>query len=372
MSVPPLALDREYAEIGKMIEKRVKKVLSSGSYILGEEVSDFQRSFAKWIGAPYAVGVASGTDALFLALAAIGVGPGDEVITTPFTYFATAGAIHRTGAKPVFADINATTYNLDPRRVEERITPKTKAILPVHLYGQCADMEGLQAVAKGRNLPLVEDAAQAHGARFRDRMAGNIGTLGCFSFYPTKNLGAYGDAGVITVQNEALAKRLFSLRVHGASAENRYFHEDWGTNSRLDEVQAAILNVKLEFLDEGIKKRRKIARFYDEELESEGDWLGTPAVAKPCRHVYHQYTIRTSRRDALKKFLSEKGIVTSVYYPYPLHVLPPLQHFGYKPGDFPEAERASEEVLSLPCFPQMTSKETAYVVESIRAFGKSS
>ncbi len=372
LKVPPLALDREYKSIGRAVENRVKKVLASGAYILSGEVSAFQNAFAKWTGAPYAVAVASGTDALYLALVAVGVEPGDEVITTPFTYFATAGAIARSGAKPVFVDIDPATFNMDTKKVEGKITPKTKAILPVHLYGQCAEMETLQALAKKHGLALVEDAAQAHGASYRSRKAGAFGDAGCFSFYPTKNLGAYGDGGLITVRDEPLYQRLLTLRVHGSLPHNKYFHEDWGANSRMDEVQAAILNVKLPYLDEWTRKRQAIAAFYDRELEGERDWLQIPLAAKPCGHVYHQYTVRAERRDALKQFLGERGIITSVYYPYPLHLLPPLKVFGYKPGDFPEAERAAEEVLSLPCFPQMTKKEMTHVVRSIRDFKASS
>jgi dTDP-4-amino-4,6-dideoxygalactose transaminase len=368
MNVPPLALDREYQEVGSEMEKRVAKVLASGYYILGEEVSVFQKAFAQWVGAPYAVGLASGSDALYLALQALGIGPGDEVITTPFTYFATVGAIVRLGAKPVFADIDPRTYALDAEKAEKKITKKTKALLPVHLYGQCADMKEFLALAKKQDLALVEDAAQAHGAEYQNQKAGSFGDAGCFSFYPTKNLGAYGDAGALTVKDEELHRHLLSLRVHGSLPDDKYFHQEWGANSRLDEIQAAVLNVKLPHLDEWTEKRRQVAYFYDAELESEEEWLEAPLEAEGRRHVYHQYVVRTSERNELKKFLNEKGIAATAYYPYPLHELPPLKQFGYKPGDFPDAERASEEVLALPCFPQMTKDEMGYVVEMIRAF----
>ncbi len=368
MKVPPLATNREYGQIASELNSVVQKVLESGQYILGEEVKSFEKNFAVWVGADEAVGVASGTDALILSLRALGISGGDEVITTPFTYFATAEAIVTVGAKPVFVDIDPKTFNINPDQIKKKINSKTKAILPVHLYGACADMDPIEELAAKNKLAIIEDACQAHGATYKGRRAGNLGTTGCFSFFPTKNLGACGDAGIITFNQPELKNHLLSLRMHGASQDDKYFHDEFGMNSRLDELQAAILNVKLKYLEDRIEKRRQVASCYTSVIQSQADWLRAPEALENCRHVYHQYVIRTSYRDAFEEHLKKKGISATAYYKYPLHLLPPLSKLGFKKGEFPEAERASQEVLSLPCFPQMTDEEIGYVSEAIIDF----
>jgi dTDP-4-amino-4,6-dideoxygalactose transaminase len=368
MKVPLLSTTREYEEIAAEIKTCVEKVLKSGQYILADEVQKFEEAFAARIGSSYAVGVGSGTDALILSLRTLGIEAGDEVITSPFTYFATAEAIVIAGAKPVFADIDPKTFNVNPSKIKEKITPKTKAIIPVHLYGQCAQMDEILQIARKHGLAVIEDAAQAHGACFRTQNAGCFGDTGCFSFYPTKNLGTAGDGGLITFNDTKLKNRLLSLRAHGASLKDRYFHEEFGFNSRLDELQAAVLNAKLSHLDKWNEKRQKIAAGYTKAIGQKSNKIKPPFVGKDHDHVFHQYVVRTPYRDKLASYLSEKGISSAVFYKNPLHLLPPLKQFGCKKGDFPEAEKAANEVLSLPCFPQMTDREVEYVIETILAF----
>ncbi|KKU14537.1 MAG: Cell wall biogenesis regulatory protein [Parcubacteria group bacterium GW2011_GWB1_45_9] len=364
----------QYKSIEKSIDSAAKRVFKSGIFIGGEEVRKFENEFAKFCGVKYAISVNSGTDALFLSLKALGIGKGDEVITTPFTFIATAGTIANTGAGPVFADIESDTFNINPELVEGLITPRTKAIMPVHLFGQMADMTAIMRIAKKYKLFVIEDAAQAVGAR----MAGSVGDLGCFSFFPAKNIGAYGDGGMITTNNKKLAEKLRLLKNHGSSPKDKYRNLIVGTNSRLDSLQAAILRVKLKHLRKWNKARAEKAKYYNNALKNI-DGLITPAITPNGSHVFHQYTLqlpstslRTSRsgqaRNALKKHLEKQGIPTMVYYPLPLHLQPALKYLGYKKGDFPEAERAANEVLSLPIYPEITEKEQGKIVETIKNF----
>lgn len=368
MNVPLIDLAAQHQPIRQELFAAIARVYDAQAYILGPSVKAFEADLCRYLGVDHAIGVASGTDALYLALAAMGVGPGDEVITTPFTFFATASAIIRTGATPVFADIEPQTFNLDSRLVESRLTPRTRAILPVHLFGQCAEMESLLALAARQGIPIVEDAAQAIGAERHGRRAGTLGQAGCLSFFPTKNLGGWGDGGAIVTPDASLAARLLRLRVHGS--EVRYEHEETGLNSRLDAVQAAILSVKLKYVEPWGAIRHENAYRYA-KLFTEAGLLETvtlPVIQAANRHVFNQFTIRVPRRDGLKTFLTDRGIGTEVYYPIPLHLQPALRGLGYRPGAFPEAERASREVLTLPVAPGLTPVQQAYVVDQIRAF----
>lgn len=373
MRVPFINLKAQYEGLRGEMEEAIKEVLESQRFILGPKVRALEEALAHYIGVKEAIGVASGTDALVLSLMALGVGEGDEVITTPFTFFATAGAIMRVGARPVFVDIDPRTYNLDPSLLEERITPRAKVILPVHLFGQCADMGPILEVAERHGLKVVEDAAQAMGADYTvdssPRRAGSMGHLGCFSFYPTKNLGGAGDGGLVVTGEEELAERVRLLRVHGA--RRKYEHELVGINSRLDELQAAVLLAKLPHLEEWTAKRIAKAHRYDElfaEADHEALGIGLPVVEYRNRHVFHQYVIRVPHRDALRSHLQEVGVETEVYYPLPLHLQPCLQSLGYREGDFLQAEKAAREVLALPIHPELTAEEQEYVVEQIVQF----
>ncbi|HUW54996.1 MAG TPA: DegT/DnrJ/EryC1/StrS family aminotransferase [Planctomycetota bacterium] len=367
MKVPLLDLTRTYREMEGEILRAVEKLLRSQQMILGPAVHRFEQSLAALCGSMFAVGCASGTDALLLALMAVGVKPGDEVVTTAFSFFATAGSIHRAGAKPVFVDIDPRTFNIDPDRIAGAITARTRVVLPVHLYGQPADMDRILAVTDARGLPVVEDAAQAIGAHYHHRVCGAMGVIGCLSFYPTKNLGAAGDAGACLTDNEALADELRSLRVHGSIPEEPYVHHTVGKNSRLDALQAVILNVKMKHLREWNDTRRRLADYYTEEF-STVDEVTPPHVEGGGEHVFHQYVIRVPRRDELQTYLKHRGVATRVFYPVPLHLQPCFKSLGGKPGDFPEAERASREVLALPIYPGLTMEEQDYVIESIRRF----
>jgi dTDP-4-amino-4,6-dideoxygalactose transaminase len=355
--VPIAAFDltRQYRKIGPELQFVVNQVMAGGSFILGENVTELEKEVAAYCGTHYGIAVANGTDALTLTLQACGVGPGDEVIVPAFTFFATAGAAARIGAKPVFADIDPATYNLAPASFDSRVTRRTKAVIPVHLYGHPADMDAIHAIAKAHGIKVVEDCAQAIGADYKGRRAGSMGEAGCFSFYPTKNLGAFGDGGMVTTDDPEVADRLRSLRAHGA--RTRYYHETLGLNSRLDEIQAAILRVKLKYLEEWTEARRGIARQYQESVGVANVVL--PEERPGCRHVYHQYTIRSGQRDELQDRLKIRGIGSTVYYPLPLHLQPVFAELGGQPGDLPESERASREVLSLPMYPEMTRDEAA-------------
>ena len=362
MNVPLLDLRRQYNSIKEELDQAVFSVLSHTRFIMGPDVKAFEEKAALYCGSKFAVGVASGTDALLLSLRACGVGPGDEVITSTFTYFATAGAITRLGATPVFVDIHPDTYNLDPGKIENRITPKVKAIIPVHLYGQCADMDLIMEIAKKRNLKVVEDAAQAIGARYKEKKAGTMGHFGCFSFFPSKNLGAAGDGGMITSDDPETAELLRILRVHGAKP--KYYHALVGYNSRLDTIQAAILSVKLKYLDGWTEKRREHAEVYNVAFRDSD--IITPKEEDFNYHIYHQYTIAVKDRDKLREVLKEKQIGHEIYYPVPLHLQECYRFLGYKEGDLPVAERKAKEVISLPIYPELTTEEQNFVIEIVK------
>lgn len=368
--VPMLDLKAQHEKIGAEIEAAVKRVLESQQFILGPEVRELEGEIAAYCESAHAIGCASGSDALLLALMACGVGQGDEVITSPFTFFATAGSVARLGATPVFVDIEPSSFNLDEDSIESLITDKTRAIMPVHLFGRCVDMDKINEIARGRGIAVIEDAAQAIGAEYRGRRAGSLGLIGAFSFYPSKNLGGAGDGGMLTTNDGAMAERLRSLRAHGA--KNKYFHEEVGINSRLDSLQAAILRVKLRYLDEWAEARRENARRY-KELFMQTGLLENGLVVLPeshpdVFHVYNQYVIRAQERDRLKQFLKNEGIGTEVYYPLSLHLQDCFKYLGYKSGEFPESERASNEALAIPIYPELEDESQRYVVEKIAAF----
>ncbi|MCR4293411.1 MAG: DegT/DnrJ/EryC1/StrS family aminotransferase [Candidatus Kuenenia sp.] len=364
MKIPSQDLKRQYKSIQNEIDAVVLEVLAQQSFILGPYVESFENSMANYCGAKYAIGVSSGTDALLLALMACGIKSGDEVITTPFTFFATAGSIARLGALPVFVDIDPATYNIDVRKIASAVSSKTKALLPVHLFGQCAEMDAILEMAQTKGLYVIEDAAQAIGAFYKGKQAGTMGDTGCFSFYPSKNLGAYGDGGLVTANDDEMGALIKALRVHGSNA--RYYHEYVGINGRLDALQAAILHTKLKHLNEWSEKRRTVAAYYDEHLR--GLPVRLPEIMNGNTHIYHQYVIATPKRDLLKEYLSEQGIETVIYYPVPLHLQKCFGYLGYKPGDLPVSEKAANEVLALPVFPEITREEQDFVVEQIKDF----
>ena len=364
MLIPLVDLKAQYVRIKPDIDAAIQRVLDNTSFILGKEVADFESVFADYVGAKGAVGVASGTAALHLALLACGVGSGDEVITVAHTFTATAEAIFHAGARPVFVDISPRTYTIDPNHVEDAITPRTKTIVPVHLYGHPAEMDALSDIAQRHNLWLIEDAAQAHGAEYDGRRCGSIGHLACFSFYPGKNLGAYGDAGMVTGNDETLLLRVRKLRDHGRTG--KYEHEEVGWGERLDALQAAILRAKLAYLEEWTEARWLHARHYDELLANLN--LVTPYVASNVRHVYHLYVIRVRRRDALVEHLRAKGVGAGIHYPTPLHRQPAYLKQGYVGVRLPVTEQVAAEVISLPMYPELTNKQIEYVVDGIKEF----
>jgi dTDP-4-amino-4,6-dideoxygalactose transaminase len=365
-AIPLLDLTRQYQPLREPIQAALTRVIESQRFILGAEVERFEQRFAEYCGARYAIGCASGTDALELALMAADIGPGDEVLTVPFTFFATAGAIMSAGARPVFIDVEPDSFNIDTRQLDHVLAthPSIKAILPVHLYGGCCDMGPILELALARGIPVIEDAAQAVGAEWQRQGAGSIGTIGCFSFFPTKNLGGFGDGGMLTTNDEDLARKLKALRIHGSF--EKYIHQWSGMNSRLDALQAAVLDVKLDHLDGWNRARQRNAALYREALAG----IVTMPVQQPYQtsHVYNQFVIRCARRDELRAFLLESGVGTEVYYPLPLHLQPALSAYGYKAGDFPVSERRSKEVLALPIFAELTKDEIATVAGLIREF----
>lgn len=365
MKVPLLDLKPQYDSIKTDIDKAIANVLNHCKFIMGPEVGMLEQRLASYCHTKYAVGVASGTDALLLSLRALGVGPGDEVITTPFTFFATAGVISRLGARPVFVDVDERTFNINANHIEEKINKRTKAIMPVHLYGQMAWMDKIMEIASHYNLPVVEDAAQAIGAKYFGKLAGSIGTTGGFSCFPSKNLGAYGDAGFITTNDDTLVEKLRRLRVHGS--QPKYYHQMVGYNSRLDTIQAAILLVKLDHLDSWHEKRRQKAKIYDTEL-SNVEGIKTPFVYDHNYHIYHQYTLIAENRDKLASFLKEKEIGFDTYYPLPLHLQECYKDLGYKSGDLPVSERLARNVISLPIYPELPESHQAFVIDSIKGF----
>lgn len=363
ITVPILDLKAQYASIKEEIQAAIHSVLENQHFILGPEVKALEKEIAEYCGAKYAVGVASGTDALILGLKACGIGPGDEVIVPSFSFIATADAVSLLGATPIFADIQADTYNIDPASVERLITPKTKAIVPVHLYGQAADMDPLLSLARTHNLKIVEDTAQAIGATYKGRRVAGIGDAGCISFFPSKNLGGYGDGGMVVTNSEEIYRHLVSLRAHGSI--KKYFSEEQGWNSRLDELQAGILRVKLRYLDQWSNGRRKVADKYDELLAGLSEVI-TPARNGFGDHVFHQYTVRVPYRDSVQKQLATLGVTTMIYYPTPMHLQPIYASLGYREGDLPITEAACQQVFSLPMFPELQPEQIEYVVESLR------
>ncbi len=363
-NIPILDLTRQYRSIKREIDRAVLDVLAAGVYINGSNVRALEEEIARYAGTRYAVGLNSGTDALHLALRALDIGPGDEVITTPFTFVATTEAIGMVGATPVFADIDPLTFNVDPSSIERVVTRRTRAILPVHLYGLMSGMDELLAVAARHGLPVVEDCAQAIGAQWDGRPAGSAGTIGCFSFFPSKNLGAYGDGGMLVTSDADIAARVKRLRAHGAAV--KYHHDELGVNSRLDEIQAAILRVKLQHLDEWIDARRAVAARYTTSLGGLAA-VETPSSPSPSRHAYHQYTVRVGERDAVARALERGGIQTMIYYPVPLHLQAVHASLGYGAGDFPESELAASEVLSLPMFPELEDVEIDRTIAELEA-----
>jgi dTDP-4-amino-4,6-dideoxygalactose transaminase len=367
MKIPLLDLVAQHQTIRDEMMAAVTRVFDTQQFVMGAGVEAFERDAARYAQVKHAVGCASGSDALLLALMVLGVGPGHEVITTAYSFFATASAITRLGAKPVFVDIARDDFNLDVERLERAITPDTRAILPVHLYGQCARMDGILEVAARHGLPVVEDAAQAIGARFQGRSAGAMGLIGCFSFFPSKNLGGAGDGGMMTTNDDELAAKLRLLRVHGM--EPKYYHHVVGINSRLDALQAAVLGVKLRHLDAWSDARRANAARYDELLAAAGiEEVVRPTVHADGRHIFNQYTIRCARRDALKAHLQQAGVGSEIYYPVPLHLQQCFAFLGGRRGDLPETERAAGECLSLPIYAELTPAQQEYVVEQIAAF----
>lgn len=357
-----LDLQAQYLSLKEEIDAAVLKVLGSSQYVLGSEVASFEEEFAAYCRAKYAIGVNSGTSALHLALLAAGIGPGDEVITVPFTFVATTAAVYYTGARPVFVDIDPLTCTMDPAQVEAAITERTKAILPVHLYGQPADIDPIMEVARRHNLVVIEDAAQAHGAAYKERHAGNLGDLACFSFYPSKNLGAYGEGGMVVTSNPEYAKRVQMLRDWGQ--EHKYHHVLKGFNARMEGIQGAVLRVKLRHLEAWNEARRAIARAYSEALRGTG--VGIPVEAEYAKHVYYVYAIRVKQRDQVQKLLAAEGVQTGIHYPFPIHLLPAYADLGYRVGQFPHSEQAAAEVLSLPLFPELTREQIHQVVTAVQ------
>lgn len=370
VSVPALNLKAQYQSIRDEIEPVVREILESQMFVLGPEVTRLEAEVADYCGAASGIGCASGSDALLLPLLAIDIGPGDEVITTPYTFFATAGSIWRTGAKPVFVDIEPDTFNIDPARIEAAITPRTRAIIPVHLFGQVAEMGPIQEIARQHGLTVLEDAAQAIGSAYHGTRAGTLGDVAAFSFYPSKNLGGFGDGGMVTTNQPQLARRITRLRVHGM--EPKYHHHEVGFNSRLDAFQAAVLRVKLRHLDAWTSLRRDVADRYRNLFASHGleEMVGLPIERQGNFHIYNQFVIRVPAflRDSLRDYLTARKIGSEIYYPIPLHLQVCFASLGHKPGDFPHSEAAARETIALPIYAELTDAEQRYVVGSIRQF----
>ncbi len=366
--VPLLDLKIQYSQIRDEIKQAIEQVLESQIFILGREVEQLEREIADYCNSKFAVGVSSGSDALLVSLMSSGIGPGDEVITTPFTFFATIGSVIRVGASVAFVDVDPVTFNMDPVGLDKALTKKTKAIIPIHLFGQSADMKPIMDFAQANNLVVIEDAAQAIGTEYMGQRAGSMGDYGCFSFFPSKNLGAFGDGGLVTTNNPELADRIKILRNHGA--EPKYYHKLLGGNFRLDALQAAVLSVKLKYLDQWTNMRRQNAEFYTSSLENSGISGGLVIAPKIVRerHVFNQYVIRAKKRDQLRDFLSKNGISTEIYYPVPMHLQECVNSSNWKTGDFPISERAASEVLALPIFPELTMEQKQHVVNSIISF----
>lgn len=364
MNVPLVDLKRQYITIKDEIKQAIEEVLESQSFILGPKVEEFEGLMAGYFKVKGAIGVSSGTDAILLALMGMGIGNGDEVITSSFTFGATVGSVQRVGATPVFVDIDPRTYNIAPYLIERHIGDKTKAIMPVHIYGQCAEMDTIMDIAKKHKLKVIEDAAQAGGAEYKGKKAGSMGDIGCFSFFPSKNLGAYGDAGMVTCNSDNYTEKIKMLRVHGS--RRKYYHSEPGINGRLDAIQAAILIVKLRYLDKWCEMRKERASYYNKQLE--GLPVTIPTISRDNTHIFHQYVIRAKDRDRLLRYLKEHNIGCGLYYPLPMHLQESLRYLGYKKGDLPETEKAANETLALPMFPELTEEEQDYVVAAIKVF----
>ncbi|NLZ48615.1 MAG: DegT/DnrJ/EryC1/StrS family aminotransferase [Clostridiales bacterium] len=396
MQIPLMNLKKQYASIKEETDKKVLEVLSVAQYIMGENVKEFEKEISEYLGVKHSISVGNGTDALIIALKALGIGKGDEVITTPFTFFATAESISFVGATPVFVDVDIDTYNIDPAKIEEKITEKTKAIMPVHIFGQPCDMDSINEIAKKYNLKVIEDACQAIGSEYKGKMIGTLSDIACFSFFPTKNLGCAGDGGLIATNDGDLATICRALRTHGSGANGqkayniinnieeetvddigtdntvynplKYYNYLIGQNSRLDEIQAAILRVKLRKLDKWNDARRENARFYNEQLKDTE--LVTPFEATDVKHVYHLYILQSKNRTELVSYLKEKGISTGVYYPVPLHLQKAYKDLGYKEGDLPNAEYLSHRTFAIPMFAELTDEEKEYIVDILKKFGE--
>ncbi len=368
MKVPLLDLKAQYVSIRNEIEKGVKDVFESQYFILGPKVNEFESKIAQYCGTAHAIGCASGTDAILLALMALDIGHGDEIITTPYTFFATSGSISRLGAKPVYCDIKSDTFNINPEGIESLITEKTKAILIVHLYGLMAETDRINEIAQKHNLPVIEDAAQAIGSAVGKKKAGTFGAMGCFSFFPTKNLGGTGDGGMVVTGDEELAGKLRILRVHGSKP--KYYHSMIGINSRLDALQAVVLQTKLKYLDGWSRMRRENAAVYNHLFEKNGlsDIVVTPVIPEDYTHIFNQYVIKVEKRDALRQHLNNQDISTEIYYPVPLHLQECFAYLGYKNGDFPVSEEAADTTLALPIYSELSDEMQEYVVNSIAAF----
>jgi dTDP-4-amino-4,6-dideoxygalactose transaminase len=396
LQIPLMNLKKQYATIKEEADKKVLEVLSSAQYIMGENVKEFEKEISEYLGIKHSISVGNGTDALVIALKALGIEEGDEVITTPFTFFATAESISFVGATPVFVDVDINTYNIDPAKIEERITEKTKAIMPVHIFGQPCDMDSINEIAKKHNLKVIEDACQAIGSEYKGQKIGTLSDIACFSFFPTKNLGCAGDGGMIVTNDDELATICRALKTHGSgvngqkayniinnieedTAEDnatdntvynplKYYNYLIGQNSRLDEIQAAILRVKLRKLDDWNDSRREHARFYNEQLKDTE--LVTPFEAKNVKHIYHLYILQSENRTELINYLKEKGIATGIYYPIPLHLQKAYKFLGYKEGDLPNAEYLSHRTFAIPMFAELTDEEKEYIVDTLKGFGE--
>ncbi len=396
MKISLIDLKRQYETIKKESDKKVLEILSSAQYIMGENVKEFEKEISKYLAVKHSISVGNGTDALVIALKALGIGEGDEVITTPYTFFATAESISSVGAIPVFVDVDIDTYNIDPTKVEEKITDKTKAIMPVHIFGQPCNMDPINEIARKHNLKVIEDACQAIGAEYKGQMAGALSDIACFSFFPTKNLGCAGDGGMIVTNDDNLATICKALRTHGSGANGqqaynilnnieeettedkgtdntvynplKYYNYLIGQNSRLDEIQAAILRVKLRELDSWNNERRENARFYNEELKNTE--IVVPFEDENVKHVYHLYILQSENRTELVNYLKDKGIATGVYYPVPLHLQKAYKDLGYKEGDLPNAEYLSHRTFAIPIFAELTDEEKEYIVENLKKFGE--
>jgi dTDP-4-amino-4,6-dideoxygalactose transaminase len=364
MNIPLVDLRRQYLSIKKEIDGAIQEVIDKSSFIMGENVQEFEDEFAEFCGVKYGVGTSSGTAALHLALLVCEIKQGDEVITVPYTFIGTTEAVSYTGAKVVFVDIEDRSYTMDPEKIEQAITERTKAIIPVHLFGQPADMDNILAIAKKHNLVVIEDACQAHGAEYRGKKVGSLGDIACFSFYPAKNLGAYGDAGMVVTDNKELAEKVRLLRDHGRN--KKYYYQVEGYNYRLDAIQAAILRAKLRHLAEWTEKRRRNAKLYNELLK--GSRVRTPVEMEYAKHIYHLYVIRTEKREQLYSRLKEKGISAAVHYLLPLHLQEAYRYLGWKKGDFPVSEACAKGLLSLPMFPELTQGEIEEIVQLIIKF----